>query len=167
MSVKLLFLDIDGVLNRHDFCPIAKSGSLHKTKVALLNYVLEETGAYIVVSSAWRYLVHNKEMSLTGFDWLLRSHGVMHGRLRGITRQDTLPEGFEKFDLHKPHTWPISDERGQQIADYLSDDPYIARYAVVDDLDLGISKCNHPFVQTNQKRGLTLSNARQLVRLLR
>jgi hypothetical protein len=160
-AVKLLFLDIDGVLNVHESDP----------EVAILNYVLRRTDARLVLSSAWRYLVHRGEMNLAGLDWLLRSHGVLAGRLVGITRPDTMRDRMD-YD-GRPGTWPQVDERGQQIADYIRNDVFDAPeftmldgYAVVDDLDLGIREAGHPFVQTDGAVGLTGADAERLVELL-
>jgi hypothetical protein len=161
--VKLLFLDIDGVLNVHESDPEVLCGQIHKDKVALLNRVLRETDARIVLSSAWRYLVHRGEMDLTGLEWLLRSHGVLAGRLVGITRPDTMRATMD-YD-GRPGTWPQVNERGQQITDYLRV-AWPTGYAVVDDLDLGIREARHPFVQTDGGVGLTLGDAERLIELL-
>ena len=49
MSLKLLFLDIDGVLNEHELLhPEVMCGTFHRDKVERLNRVLRETGAKIV-----------------------------------------------------------------------------------------------------------------------
>lgn len=163
MSDCLLFLDIDGVLNCHEFDREIMCGQIHKGKVTLLNTVLRATGAKIVLSSAWRYLVHRGEMNLRGLEWLLRSHGILADRLVGITREDTVKtaNGFNG----DPITWCQQDERGKEIAEYLRDCEW-DRYAVVDDLDLGISEAGHPFVQTDGKVGLTEEAAASLMDLL-
>jgi hypothetical protein len=161
--VKLLFLDIDGVLNTHEFLPDVLCGQIHKDKVALLNDVLRATGAKVVLSSAWRYLVHRGEMNLAGMDWLLRSHGLLSGRLVGITRPDTMRDRTE-YD-GQPGTWPQHNERGSQISDYLRENPVVA-HAVVDDIDLGISEAGHPFVITDGLFGLRAEEAERLIELL-
>jgi hypothetical protein len=102
VSLKLLFLDIDGVLNaREELDPDVNCGTFHRDKVDRLNRVLRKTGAKIVVSSAWRYLINRAEMTIEGFDWLLRSHGVIAGRLHGITRKDTVRDSD-----HNPRRHP-------------------------------------------------------------
>jgi hypothetical protein len=161
--MKLLFLDFDGVLNeREPLHPEVLCSTFHPDKVKRLNRVLRETGAMIVVSSAWRYLIHRGEMNLAGFDWLLRCHGVIAGRLHGITRKDTT-RANEHFD---GKAWPFCNERGQQINDYLCEHPEVTRYAVVDDLDLGISEAGHPFVQTDGGMGMLEDDADQLIKIL-
>ncbi len=163
--MRVLFLDIDGVLNSHEpLCPEAMCGRLHADKVARLNRVLRETDARIVLSSAWRYFVHRGEMSLAGVDWLLRSHGVIGRRLIGVTRPDTMQERNPKWDGSTP--WPVCNERGLQITDWKRQATEIGPYAVVDDLDIGISAAGHPFVQTDGKVGLTDADADRLIELL-
>lgn len=181
--MRLLFLDIDGVLNAHEpLDPEVMCGQIHKDKVMLLNDVLRQTGAFLAVSSAWRYIVHRGEMNLKGFEWLLRSHGIhCNNRFIGITRTDT-----HRVVTHwdgRIESWVQDNERGQQIADFMKGNGHlnelgiehyspenklgpIEAYAVVDDLDLGISDCGHPFVQTDGAVGLRIEEAQQLVKLL-
>lgn len=155
--MKLIFLDIDGVLNTHE--PLTEGvmcGKLHASKVERLNLLLVETGAQIVLTSAWRYLVHRGEMNLAGLGWLLRSHGL-RDELVGITRPDTI----ERPALDGKTPWvPCANERGQQVSDYLATCVGMLgfackRYVVIDDLDLGITAAGHPLVLCNPKRGFT------------
>ena len=44
-----------------------------------MNKIIEETGCKIVLSSAWRYLVHGGAMTLDGLDCLFCSHGLKKG----------------------------------------------------------------------------------------
>lgn len=176
--MKMLFSDFDGVLNNHQLDPDVMCGNIDPSKVRLLNKVLKETGAFLVVSSAWRYLVHRGEMNLQGFDWLLRSHGIYANRFIGITRKDT-----QRTDViwdGKPGSWVVENERGQQIADFLTGNGHynelgIERcfpfrptdtYAVIDDMDLGISAAGHPFVKTDGTHGMTPDDAQTLIALL-
>ena len=174
--VKFLFLDIDGVLNAHEYVPEVGCGQIHPDKVARLNRVLVATDAKIVLSSAWRYLCHRNEMNLTGLGWLLRSHGVLKDRLIGITQPDTMRSNAHIPSYAYsgvPSSWPVGDERGQQIHHWLktfSNGCYMSgaevSYAVVDDLDLGITAAGHPFVQTDGAVGLTDADADRLIELL-
>lgn len=153
---RLLFLDIDGVLNAHEWDEEVKSNIIRNDKVLLLNHILRTTQAKIVLSSAWRYLVHRGEMTMQGLEWLFRSHGILANRLHGITRQDT----------HYTNPWQQQSERGKQITEYVKYcNGYVRAYAVVDDLDLGISEAGHPFVRTDGKVGLTLQLADKLIEL--
>ncbi len=167
--MKLLFLDIDGVLNNHKYEADVLCGQIHKDKVELLNRILRETGCHIVLSSAWRYIVHRGESNLLGMEWLLRSHGVIAGRLAGITRPDTMER--PAVWTGQPGSWPMVNERGQQITDFLADcvetiGVPCTSYAVVDDLDLGISEAGHPFVRTDGDLGMNWREAEELIELL-
>lgn len=146
-----LFLDVDGVLNDHTYNAVAESTTILPRCVKQLNRVLGETGCNIVLSSAWRYLVHNKAMKLVGFECLLRSHGVeCKGKIVGLTRKDRY--------VNDP------TERGRQVFEYVTKHK-LEQWAVVDDLDLGFG--GMPFVQTDGKVGLTSADADKLIELLK
>lgn len=160
--MRLIFLDVDGVLNTHEpLCPHALCGQIHDDKAALLKRVILEADAKIVLSSAWRYIVHRGEMNLAGINWLFRSHGLPNC-IVGITRMDTMQR--EVWDGSKPR--PVENERGEQIHDWRKENGHTGSYAVVDDLDLGISAAGHPFVQTNGKVGITEADAARIYSML-
>jgi len=154
--MKILFLDIDGVLNNHAVFHSGYCG-LKASCVQNFNHVLHATNCKIVVSSAWRYMILKGDMTLRGFEHLLSSHGVdARDRIIGNTRQDC--EDLENND------------RGLQISEWLianhSPPGSLQPYAVVDDLDLMITQFGHPFVQTDGQFGLTPSDAMRLIELL-
>lgn len=161
---KIIFLDIDGVLNAHEFDPDAMCGKIHPEKISILNGVLRETGAKIVLSSAWRYIIHRGESTLVGMEWLMRSHGMIAGVLVGITRRDTMEKRMEKFSGN-PCEWPVENERGAQISDWIESNK-VTSYVAVDDLDLGITAAGHPLVQTDGKIGITTDHAAKMVAIL-
>jgi len=104
--MKVIFLDIDGVLNyRHmrDICPKA---------VALLNSLVEKTGANIVISSSWRISVSMiricEELVSCGFKF--------PERIIGCT--PSVPER----------------ERGHEIKLWLKQVP-VDKFVIIDDLD--------------------------------
>ncbi len=158
----LIFLDVDGVLNWHENCPIAKCGRIVPHKILQLREVIIDTGAKVVITSAWRYLVHRGEMNLVGLNWLFRSHGMPANCIIGVTREDGMQR--DVYDADKP--WPITNERGQQIADWRKDNNHEGRYVVVDDIDLGITEAGHPFVQTVSSIGLTTRHTAMIARIL-
>jgi len=56
VNTKLLFLDVDGVLNDKDTLAVLGIMSMHPRFVAQLARILRETNCKIVVSSSWRVL---------------------------------------------------------------------------------------------------------------
>jgi len=158
----LVFLDIDGVLNCHEFDREVMCGQIHPDKVSRLNYLLSKTAAGIVLSSAWRYIIHRGEMNLVGMEWLLRSHGVLANRLVGITAPDTLaPSTYNGV----PGDWPVENERGVQIHRWLGEHGHHP-YVVLDDLDLGHTLADHPFVHVDGMVGLADADVGKALRLL-
>ena len=72
--MKVIFLDIDGVLNT---CDGLETG-IDRGLVAHLNTLVRESGASIVVSSSWRIA------GLRRIRTILREHGFV-GRVSGVT----------------------------------------------------------------------------------
>jgi hypothetical protein len=119
---KVLFLDIDGVLNGHrlqenNYCTIEPE------LVKRLNLILKSVpDLQIVISSAWRYLISNRYMTLKGFEVMMLTHGLIsHGRIVGHTRNDT----------------EASEYRISQIMDYVKEHN-VKKWLAIDDLDIDI-----------------------------
>lgn len=166
--MRLIFLDIDGVLNGHDqhrhpngYCGISPGCVYH------LNRIVRETGAELVISSAWRYLLNNA-MSLDGFRYMLMTYGL---------DKDVHIQGRTARDEDIP-------DRGAQIHAYLAGALKLGRideYVVLDDgneeaphppatMPLSESlrrQCGDRWVQTNGKVGLTEADADRAVAILK
>lgn len=164
--MKVLFLDIDGVLNGHEYNPDAGSCLIKRDCIQRLNRILRETGAKIVVSSAWRYIMLTTEesppaMTMVGFEYMLRTHGASSVDLMGMTGSD------EEFGWSMENNVPV---RGKQIRRWLADHrPHfeIDSYCVLDDDDLGISELHSEcFVRTDGRVGLTDENADDVIAVL-
>lgn len=52
MSTVIIFLDIDGVLNKND--GLRSANHIDKDMVSILNRIIDSTGAKVVISSTWR-----------------------------------------------------------------------------------------------------------------
>ena len=164
--MKVLFLDIDGVLNGHEFDDEAQSCNIRRECVKHLNRVVKETGCRIVLSSAWRYMVHGGAMTLRGFGYMLRTHGLIsdcgHAHLIvDLTRKDD--ESIDPKDLKL-------DERAKQCREWLewrsAFTPAVTHFAAVDDEDHQFDAHGIPAVITDGKRGMTEADADELIRLL-
>lgn len=160
----LIFLDIDGVLNDHSCHSRTRYCSTDKACIARLDRILVETDARIVLTSAWRYLVHGGSMTMEGLRNLLHSHWVDGSRLIGITRRD-VTDGIAGV---KPRT-----DRGPQVTEWLRErvmgDPFLMQtpYVVIDDMDLEITTSLHPFVRTDGSVGLTKYRIPHNMRVMR
>jgi hypothetical protein len=147
--VKVIFLDIDGVLNTGAFDLEAESSSIDRLLVARLRRVLAATGAKIVLCSSWRYLVLEGAMTLSGFEYLLRTHGMPKGCLVGLTAADE-----------------AGGDRGAQILRWVAEHGPLEAWAVLDDVELQLAEEHRRHVRTRREEGLSDGDAEALVRIL-
>lgn len=155
-QLKILFLDIDGVLNDHSRFPNRWSG-ISRSQVELLNRVLAAVpDLQIVLSSAWRYRFDNAYL----VEGLLCCHGMdCFERVHGVTERDPIPDGHPSFDDTEWWSAMGLKWRAKQIREYLQEHP-AARYAVLDDLPIDIEH----LIQTDGKVGLTEGIVEALIR---
>lgn len=157
--MKVLFLDIDGVLNseqsahmhhnpsnfatftappvKHvfasEFCPIAVA-NLHR----LLN---DDPNLQVVISSSWRL-----GNTMEEFEAIFKYLGLPVDRLIGMT-----PHLFNK-------------QRGEEILQYVNENN-VYNYVIFDD-DNDMDVVRDRFIHIDYKLGLTLYNIKQAQRLL-
>lgn len=162
--LKLLFLDIDGVfLNSdpflNDLDPRLFSDPVNNIDprlVALLNKVIETTGAKVVLSSAWRL------DSVVGFNetvgWL-KHHGFTGEVIDHTPDLSHLGLRFRKERAKEIHAW--LDDLKDQMAPHDNE----VRWAVLDDNFMDILPSSR-FVQTNPMNGLTQENVDRVTEIL-
>ena len=175
MKKKVLFLDIDGVFNVEVFInafwlfckqlemkrPEAKKafnellrdghGNLFcPTTVNMLEWIIKETGADIVISSTWRY----SGLSVMQEMWKSRA---LPGTVIDITPVINAPANIE---------FKEAAERGNEIAAWILKHPEYNRYCIVDDDNDMLESQKDYFVQTNSFYGLTNSDANRVVEIL-
>lgn len=145
--MKLLFLDIDGVLNTHQTFSNGYCG-IEFELADRFNAVLEAVpAAQIVVSSSWRYMILRGAMTLEGFTHMLSVCGIAAwGRVHGYTDED-----HPKIPDH-------IDCRAYLINRYVAQHKPTA-WVAVDDLPLPLDS----FVRTDEKTGLTDDDVRRIV----
>lgn len=151
--MKIIFLDIDGVLNSNRSC-VALGGMPwpgdHKDRdwhffdpvaVGLLRRACEKTGACCVLSSSWRML-----LSVSDIGDLAECLGV---KIIGQTRGSRGPE-----------------VRGEQIAEWVELHPEVTAWAILDDDADMLPEQLDRFVRTNFSEGFLFEHYMQLVSLL-
>jgi hypothetical protein len=147
--VKLLFLDIDGVLNsiayfrRRDPITAQKCRDIDPDAVMLLNEVIERTGCSVVLSSTWR---------LFGLDAVRETLAE-----RGFT--GTLIGATPVLSDNNPN------RRGREILSWLKTSGERATVAIVDD-DTDMGPLLPRLVKTSTVDGLQRGHVEELVRLL-
>ena len=166
--MKVLFLDIDGVLNSHDWWmrrpkqdPPIRTGEhtrisehqLDPVAVERLNRVIARTGAVICVSSTWRI---GSEEHWRDTRFRLR-HRDLKARIVGRTPNlsGRIPGGLLYSAVR----------RGLEIQAWLDKNPQVTRIAIVDD-DSDMAHLMDRLVKTSMELGLLDEHVERLVAML-
>jgi len=158
--VKILLLDVDGVLNDHTRHANGYCG-LQPDKLARLDRIVAATGCRIVLASAWRYLILSGSMTLSGFRNLLLTHGAAKETADALL--DRLPKDRSADDPH---------DRGKLARSWLDGNPLVERAVALDDgawpggEDLGYEVMGIPVVRPSPRVGLTDAEALRVIEML-
>jgi hypothetical protein len=157
--MKVIFLDIDGVLNKTGTKErlVASEGLLVDGVVGIdarlrdlfLGWLAERPDVHVILSSTWRYLNETRdELVRNGLHWVAETPAP--GQLNGTYRKGIRGEEIEVI-LSKP-----------------SLSPFITNYAILDDLGpLAFLKHQRRFlVQTSERFGLQKKHLNMLDRML-
>lgn len=159
--MKVLFLDIDGVLNSHAYM-IALPGAfdrddwvhmLDPAPCARLARVLARTGAAVVISSSWRVGRTPEEIRE-----LLARRAVV-AEVLGATPYNPRAPIDRDARIYTAH------ERGYEIAAWLAEHPEVTAFAIVDD-GSDMAHLRDRLVQTTWERGLLDEHVERLCALL-
>jgi hypothetical protein len=145
--MKVIFLDIDGVLNSYD--SFGRFGSwyiLCPDCVSRLNALVKATNAKVVISSAWRRV---------------RSLPV----LRKILTESGLSNSEKVVIGMTPVIYPQPDGRGKEIDGWLNSNEGVDNFVIIDD-STDMEPHLDRLVKTNIEIGLTLANAEYAERML-
>lgn len=142
--MKVIFLDIDGVLNKHGWAE-RKDPWIEDSKLKLISKLCKETGAKIVLASNWRETWFEPmfyENDSTAIYWGHKKFDEMKIDVIGIT--------------------PRVGSRGEEIKKYLLDNPNITNYVSIDDTVVDVED----FVRTNGEIGLTENDCKKAAHFL-
>lgn len=155
--LKVIFLDIDGVLNTSRAHIAFDSSQWDPVGVAILKRVCKETGAKLVISSVWRNSMENWMHAHQLLDAVgLGSEGLCSGHL-GLSWSD-------KEEVHR--TEPGHDNpRGEKIQAWI-DKWKPDEYAILDDdSDILSSQAKH-FAHVNGREGIGYGTYKRLIDIL-
>jgi hypothetical protein len=165
MQMKILMLDIDGVLNNVSVFKDRRFGPfpLDHLCIERLHTVVQATDCQIVLSSSWRG-VPDLERKLEA-DFVFESYfgewpyaeriNVRHKD--GRTKRYGDDESLSTIEY---------EGRGSEIAEWLSRHPEVTRYAIVDDDSDMLPEQMPFFVQTSFETGMTDEHAAKLIEIL-
>ena len=151
--MKVIFLDIDGVLNswrwykdqtlKGKHVSMLPDDQIDPKAVTRLNTIIERTGAKVVVSSTWRL-----NRTVAQLAEILGSKGFT-GEVIGKTGRRGGPR----------------PQRGDEIQDWLNENVGVERFVIIDD-DSDMVHLMDRLVQTGMKKGLTQALAEEVVQKL-
>lgn len=139
--MKVLFLDIDGVLNNKGSIQRFRTNqTFDPENVKQINRICSETDARIVVSSNWR-----EGNALWVMQGALGHKGIT-GRIIDLTPDLKALEGMaeDRYQLRV---------RGIEIQRWLCDNPWVIRHAIVDDRP--VTGHDDNFFRTSDDVGIT------------
>lgn len=165
--MRVIFLDIDGVLN-----DMRQHGNgffgTNKENVEVMNTLLSQfPDAKIVISSSWRYMIQEKSMTVDGFTNMLLSHGLDCLSLNGSTSYKH--GGYQSRVLGRTALDEEIKGRGKQIKSYLECHPSISNFVIFDDMLWDFEKYPHLMTQlilTDPATGVTPKQIEQAAKLL-
>lgn len=142
---KVLFLDIDGVLNGHEWCKRHPTPCLRilQPQATLLSRLLELTKSKVVISSSWASWIVRGYMTTDGFRRLLLTHGI-----------DAEVIGYLDVTADP-------NNRSAKIAAWV-EEKRPDRYLVLDDLPIE----GHPIIRPNPAIGLQESDVIEAIKIL-
>lgn len=151
---KIIFLDCDGVLNSLTFLkanqPIPCVGSenwrqhwIDPMAMAVLNKVIEITGAYVVISSTWRIGAKIEQL-----------------------QSDFAAKGFIGEIVGKtPNLAERNNRRGKEIDSWLKEHNFTGQFVIIDD-DSDLEPYMDRWVKTTWYRGLLEEHIDDIIRKL-
>lgn len=163
---KVLFLDIDGVLNterQQDRCKEAGLSyadnfgyAFDPVTVANLKRIVDETGADIVISSSWKVWGLNTMQKL----WTNRG---LPGKVINVTPNTESDELMLSVDLDMM----LPAGKGSEIKEWLeTNGSQVTHYAILDDMDDMLPEQQSHFVQTDPTIGITEDDAQKAIAIL-
>ena len=162
---KVIFLDIDGVLNTKEFhskmtkdTPKDEFGyAFDPVAVANLAHIIEETGAVIVISSSWKFygVTRLREM------WKLRN---LPGRVLDITPNTISDDILLNANLEEME---LGVCRGNEIKEWLSKHQgKVSNYVIIDDFDDLLPEQEDHAVITDTLIGITEWDSNKAIMIL-
>lgn len=150
--MKVIFLDVDGVLNSEEFLESNHKEAINRASVSILKDIIDKTGAVVVLSSGWKLWFDENMMPRDGYAQQLSD--VLHEY--DIALFDKTPD-FSTEEIRAAKTF--SKVKAQEITAWLHAHKIVRKYVVLDDLYLGVPEINAHLVKTDARIGITEQDA--------
>lgn len=161
---KVIFLDIDGVLNSNFWNDthqreISDGTLIDSEKIKLLSELVRRTGAGIVLHSGWKYWFGSNLEPLRTESMRLKTLLLQEGLVIDSVTPDHATEEIKRnkrFSLIK----------AEEILAWLDDHIEVTRWVVIDDLDLHNAEVAKHQLRTDPQTGLTIDNVHEIEKML-
>lgn len=160
---KIIFLDIDGVLNSDEYIedlpPVSTElDDIDESKVQLLKEIVDRTGAQIVLSSSWRKMTHDKDNLQFGnliYKYLIET--LNKYSLSIVSETPILNDSRPKEII----TWINQNTETEMVFVSLDDDYTLEQYK-----EYGIEECLIKTSYYGKNGGLQREHVEQAVNIL-
>lgn len=167
MSRRIVFLDIDGVLNNRDYLCSAQqrwvvdahrnvidTEMIDPVRVALVNEIVARTGAEIVISSSWRRMFKLPELC-----------GILAQRGLAASVVGATPTNISRTSPHR--TLPEEEQvrRGEEIQAWLNDARGVESFVILDD-DSDMAHLADRHIKTDFEVGIDREHVERAVAML-
>lgn len=139
--MKVIFLDVDGVLNHGK-----QIEKIEDDKIQLLKQIIDETGARIVLSSDWRFLLGTDDEDMALLQEKLKSIGT--------EIMSSTPDSKHGYRGAEIYQW-INEWQGETID----------KFVILDDRD-DMKPYMNRLVQTSFNLGLQEKHVKRAIKLL-
>lgn len=165
-KIKVLFLDVDGVLNSAE--ELFDDRAISPKKLEILKTIIDKTNAKIVLISTWRCFANTLSAVIEALE-------TVNLELYGITREGVAVENLKATPWANVKRCPsyiyedeVNNDRGAEIAWwYWNRREKIDKFAIVDDEDKDIiNYFPKNIVKTSFSKGLTSENAATIIKML-
>ncbi len=148
---KIIFLDFDGVLNKHDVTSVNDDRAILPECIAEINHILGSTFAQIVIISNWAQIFTLEQLS----DRLYKKGLLENSILDSIKVKELNPNGNLVNGL----------EKDKFIIDYINENK-IENYVIIDDNLNSILLDESKIVKTDTYVGITKMDTLKAIEIL-
>jgi hypothetical protein len=142
--MKIIFLDVDGVLNTPKLIKKFGFDFIDQSLVALIAKIVKETDAMIVLSSTWRIQEKDKNLVVQS----LAQHRLEIHDCTPVLERSANWDG----------RWV---KRSEEIMAWLANNPNVQKFAIIDDFD--DANIEGSFFQTDENIGINIQIAAAVI----